>query len=196
MTGMAQCRGVCLALFFALVAGAASCGGSNPPPKRPAAPAKRAAPADPATAASTTTDASKSDADPLAPGTEGEPGEWTYSSTGKRDPFRTYLAEIDASAGMMVTRCSTPLGRYEIEQLKLVAVITGLADPVAMFEAPNGVGYTVRKGVCIGKNGGLVTAVRSGEVLITEMMMKADRTPEPTQTVIKLPQEAPLNLEE
>jgi type IV pilus assembly protein PilP len=124
------------------------------------------------------------------------PPEWSYSSTGKRDPFRPYLAELGSSTGPVVTRCNTPLGQFELEQLKLVAVITGLADPVAMVEAPNGVGYSLRKGACLGKNGGVVAAVRTGEVLVTEWMQRADGTRDRTQTVLKLPKEAALNFEE
>ena len=58
--------------------------------------------------------------------------EWSYSSVGKRDPFRSYLSELSKQSGALATRCATPLGRFELEQLKLVAVVTGLENPVAM----------------------------------------------------------------
>ncbi len=122
--------------------------------------------------------------------------EWSYSSVGKRDPFRSFLAELQTSGAALATRCSTPLGKFEIEQLKLVAVVTGLADPVAMVEAPNGVGYQVRRGACIGKNGGIVATVRTGEVVVSEWAVRADGTRDKTQTLLKLPKEAALNLEE
>jgi type IV pilus assembly protein PilP len=122
--------------------------------------------------------------------------EWVYSSAGKRDPFRSFLAELTTERRETETRCATPLGRFEIEQLKLVAVVTGLEDPVAMVEAPNGVGYALRRGACIGKNGGLVTAVRSDGVVISEWVIRADATRDSTQTVLRLPKQAALNLEE
>jgi type IV pilus assembly protein PilP len=75
-------------------------------------------------------------------------------------------------------------------------VITGLEDPVAMVEAPTGVGYSVRRGACIGKNGGSVAAVRTGEVVVTEWAVRADGTRDRAQTIIRLPKEAALNLEE
>lgn len=136
---------------------------------------------------------------PQAPAEEAkkpEEAEWAYSSVGKRDPFRSFLSELEKSAGGLSTRCATPLGRFELEQLKLVAVITGLEDPVAMVEAPSGVGYAVRRGACIGKNGGTVAAVRSGEVVVAEWAIRADGTRDRTQTVLRLPKEAALNLEE
>jgi len=125
-----------------------------------------------------------------------EQAEWSYSSIGKRDPFRSFLQEIDRGPGSIHTPCATPLGRFELEQLRVVAVVTGLEDPVAMVEAPNGVGYSVRRGACIGKNGGAVAAVRSGEVVVSEWSMRADGTRDRTQTVLRLPKEAALNLEE
>ena len=74
--------------------------------------------------------------------------------------------------------------------------MTGLADPVAMVEAPSGVGYAVRKGTCVGKNGGVVAAIRSGEVVVTEWIVRADGTQEKAQTVLRLPRDQSLNLEE
>jgi type IV pilus assembly protein PilP len=65
-----------------------------------------------------------------------------------------------------------------------------------MVEAPTGVGYSVRRGACIGKNGGVVGAVRSGELVVSEWAVRADGTRDRTQTVLRLPKEAALNLEE
>jgi len=170
-------------LPLALAAALLACGGSKPPPRPAAPPAPAAAPA-PAPAAAAAE--AKKPAEP----------EWSYSSAGKRDPFRTFLSDLEKAQGSLATRCATPLGRFEIEQLKVVAVVTGLEDPVAMVEAPNGVGYSLRRGACIGKNGGVVASVRSGEVVVTEWAVRADGTRDRTQTVLRLPKEAALNLEE
>ena len=122
--------------------------------------------------------------------------EWTYSSAGKRDPFRSYLAEVEAAGRGISSRCPTPLGRFGVDQLRLVAVVTGLDDPVAMVEAPNGVGYSLRRGACVGRNGGVIAAVRSGEVVISEWVIRADGSRDKTQTILRLPKEASLNIEE
>lgn len=161
---------------------AAACGSKKPPP-RPAPPRPPA----PVAAAAGAPD--------RGPGAAPAP-EWVYSSVGKRDPFRSFLDELEASRGGLVTPCKTPLGRFELEQLRLVAVVTGLADPVAMVEAPNGVGYAIRRGACLGKNGGVVAAIRSGEVVVNEWAIKADGSRDRTRTILKLPKEAALNLEE
>jgi type IV pilus assembly protein PilP len=169
--------------LLALAAGLAllaACSGQKKLPARPAPPS--AAPLAPAAKAET-------QAEPA-------PAEWTYSSVGKRDPFRGFLTDLEASGASPATQCRTPLGRFELGQLRLTAVVTGLADPVAMVEAPNGVGYTLRRGVCIGRNGGIVAAVRSGEVVISEWAMKADGTRDRTQTILRLPKQPALDIEE
>jgi type IV pilus assembly protein PilP len=167
-----------LVLAVALAAGC-----DSKPPPRPAPVA--AAPAAQAAAAAKAAEVKK----PAEP-------EWSYTSAGKRDPFRNFLADLERGQGTLATRCATPLGRFEIEQLKVVAVVTGLEDPVAMVEAPNGVGYSVRRGACIGKNGGVVASIRSGELVVSEWAVRADGTRDRTQTVLRLPKEAALNLEE
>jgi type IV pilus assembly protein PilP len=167
------------AALLAAVALLAAC--DTKKPARPAAPQAAAGAA-----------ASVATAAPPAPAEQ----EWAYSSVGKRDPFRSFLSEVERGQGTLATRCATPLGRFELEQLRLVAVVTGLEDPVAMVEAPSGVGYAVRRGACIGKNGGVVAAVRSGELVVSEWATRADGTRDRTQTVLRLPKEAALNLEE
>jgi len=180
----------------ALAAAGIACGSKKPAKPQAAAPAPAAtAPAAPGTAAPGTAATAGAPPAEAAPAAPAEP-EWAYSSVGRRDPFRSFLAEVRASASALATRCATPLGRFELEQLKLVAVITGLEDPVAMVEAPNGNGYAIRRGACIGKNGGTVSAVRSGEVVVSEWAIRADGTRDRTQTVLRLPKEAALTLEE
>ena len=65
-----------------------------------------------------------------------------------------------------------------------------------MVEAPNGIGYSLRRGACVGKNGGVVAAVRTGEVVVSEWAIRADGTRDKSQAVMRLPKEASLKLEE
>jgi len=62
----------------------------------------------------------------------------------------------------------TPLQRYEITQLRLVAVIYDTKDPRAVVEDDQGLGYIVHVGTPIGPNGGQVRGIERGRVLITE----------------------------
>jgi type IV pilus assembly protein PilP len=173
-------RVTALALAAAAVAVVGGCSEKKPAPRPIVAP--------PAAAAA--------DAKPEAKPAEPAAPEWTYSSIGKRDPFKSFLAEVETSAAGVISRCTTPLGRFELDQLRLVAVVTGLEDPVAMVEAPNGIGYAVRRGACIGRNGGTVAAVRTGELVVAEWVTRNDGSREKAQTVVRLPKQASLNIEE
>ena len=168
-----------LAALAVLILGAA-CGKPKPPAPAPVAAAPQAAP--PADAAAETTK-------------KAAEAEWSYTSVGKRDPFRNLLVQAPGT-GLGRQTCPTPLGKFELEQFRLVAVITGLEDPVAMVEAPNGVGYAVRRGACIGKNGGTVAEVLTGEVVVAEWAVRADGTRDRTKTTISLPKKEALNLED
>jgi type IV pilus assembly protein PilP len=92
-----------------------------------------------------------------------EPEDTRYDPTGRRDPFRP----PGAGAGH-AGEPRTPLQRYEIGQLKLVAIIYDTRDPRAVVEDEQGLGYIVKVGTPIGPNGGQVRAIERGRVTITE----------------------------
>ncbi|MCL2315049.1 MAG: hypothetical protein FWC28_07365 [Proteobacteria bacterium] len=64
--------------------------------------------------------------------------------------------------------CEELLCGFEIAQLLLVAVISGDANPVAMLEDTQGMGYIVRKNSRIGKYGGRVSNIYQNCLIITE----------------------------
>jgi type IV pilus assembly protein PilP len=87
-----------------------------------------------------------------------------FDPTGRRDPFRPPRASAMTRTG----EPPTPLQRYEIGQLKLVAIIYDTAQPRAVVEDDQGLGYIVRVGTAIGANGGRVRDIERGRVLIEE----------------------------
>jgi type IV pilus assembly protein PilP len=87
-----------------------------------------------------------------------------YDPTGRRDPFRPPRASQTTAAGEI----RSPLQRYDLGQLKLVAVIYQAAEPRAVVEDDAGLGYIVRVGTPIGANGGAVKAIERGKVRVEE----------------------------
>ena len=85
-----------------------------------------------------------------------------YEAAGRRDPFRPPRA----SAGAL--DATTPLQRYELGQLRLVAVIYDSALRRAVVEDDAGLGYIVKVGTPIGPNGGAVHAIERGRVVVRE----------------------------
>lgn len=161
-------RSLQLAAVLAGTLLAAACGGSAPP--APAQQAK-AAVAKPPVA---------SDAAAPAPA-------YVYNPIGKRDPFRSPEAEPAAQAALANTACTEPLCRFDLDQLTLVAVVSGDANPLAMVQDPAGRGYFVRRNTRVGRQGGKVTQIMSDAVVITEYFTTPDgkTTANPVTLAIK-----------
>lgn len=131
----------------------AACG-EDPPMPAPAAPAPKpkAAPAPVAETAA-------------APA----PYVYTYNPVGKRDPFRSPVDELGPVTPSPVASCNEPLCAFDLDQLKLVAVVTGDANPIAMVEDPVGRGHIVRRNTRVGRQGGKVTQILRDSVTVTEV---------------------------
>ena len=89
-----------------------------------------------------------------------------YDPTGKRDPFRPF----DFAPKVTEDSTKTPLERYDVNQLKLTAVISS-ADggvPAATVENTSGKGFIVKKGVKIGLNGGEVVDIKQDRIIVVE----------------------------
>ncbi|MGI5862995.1 MAG: pilus assembly protein PilP [Myxococcales bacterium] len=116
--------------------------------------------------------------------------EYAYSPIGKRDPFRSVLDDEQAKPQLAAgVRDCGPLCKWDLEQFKLVAVISGMSNPLAMVEDPSGRGYVVRRGTFIGKRNGKVSQIRSGEVIVTEVFKDQMGKPHLNQIVIQLPKD-------
>ncbi len=93
-----------------------------------------------------------------------------YSPAGKRDPFRSLGLKTKVSA--RPPEELSPLERYGLGQLKLVAIVWEIKEPRAMvevIEADHVVrGYTLTVGTRIGPNEGEVKAITPAEVVIEE----------------------------
>ena len=87
-----------------------------------------------------------------------------YNPIGRRDPFRPPRVNQQTLAG----EARTPLQRYDLGQLRLVAVIYNAANPTAVVEDDAGLGYIVRVGTPIGANGGSIKAIEQGKVRVQE----------------------------
>jgi type IV pilus assembly protein PilP len=103
---------------------------------------------------------------------------YEYNPVGKRDPFRSPIEDMAREApqpGQPVAACNEPLCQWDIDQLKLVAVVTGDANPMAMVEDPMGRGHIVRRNTRMGRQGGKVTQILRDEVIITETITTPER---------------------
>ena len=102
--------------------------------------------------------------------TEGEKEEgkveYAYNPSGKPDPFKPFLQSTPLREARSFP--STPLQKYDISQLKLVALLSGPEGNIGLVEDATGKGYFIKKGTWIGKNEGKVTKILADRVIIEE----------------------------
>ena len=98
--------------------------------------------------------------------------EYVYDATGKPDPFVPLITEIrperktndkETLAGPL-----TPLQKYTLEELNLVAIIKSGNKLSALFEDMDEFGYIVVENTLIGINGGVVKKITPDKVIIEE----------------------------
>lgn len=108
---------------------------------------------------------------------------YIYNPVGKRDPFRSPVQTVQAGPE---GPCAEPLCQWDLDQLALVAVVTGDANPFAMVEDPHGRGYILRRNTKIGKQGGKVTQILRDSVTVTEFWTAPDGTQKPNYLNLQL----------
>ncbi len=91
---------------------------------------------------------------------------YVYDPRGKRDPFIPYTSPVAAT--VVARGPLLPLQKFEIDQLKLVGVITGGRTPMAMIIDPKQKVHYVKKNAKIGRDNGYVAKIREGELVIIE----------------------------
>lgn len=146
-----------LPILIALLFWIGGCGGSSPPSlptkSKPSLPAKK----EPVKVAEKKEEEKK------------EEPEYTYNPAGKPDPFKPFLQLTPVRE---VSRTpQTPLQKYEISQLKLVAIISTPEGNIAMVEDSAGKGYFLKKGTLIGKNDGKVKKILKDKVIVEEVYL-------------------------
>lgn len=94
--------------------------------------------------------------------------EYVYDPTGKRDPFKPFRIMRPQAKADKVDFVQDPLQRWEVDRLKIVGILWDVKHPRAMVKDPDGAVYTIMKSSKIGRNDGVVTAIREGEIVIVE----------------------------
>jgi type IV pilus assembly protein PilP len=100
---------------------------------------------------------------------EAETEEYAYNPTGKPDPFKPFLQLTPMRQSRSVPL--TPLQKYDLGQLKLVAVLSTPQGNVGLVEDATGKGYFVKRGTLIGKNDGKVSKVMSDRLIVEEVFL-------------------------
>ena len=93
---------------------------------------------------------------------------YLYDPTGKTDPFKSFIAEIEEKEDKKKKKPKTYLETLELSQLDLILIAVGKNGRWAMVRDSKGVGHVIKEGTAIGTNGGVVYKIAKGEVIIRE----------------------------
>jgi type IV pilus assembly protein PilP len=99
--------------------------------------------------------------------------DYVYNPVGKRDPFRGAVMDTKPNReeqGDVPVGCSEPLCMVDLDELRVVAVVSGDANPLAMVEDRTGVGHIVRRNTKMGRAGGKVTQVLRECIVVTSFV--------------------------
>ena len=92
-----------------------------------------------------------------------------YDFTGKKDPFRSYVVVTKAKLPLPpISDKHLPIQQYEVNQFKVLGIITGLAENRAMVLDPTGKSYVIKDGSLIGPHNGRVTKIMPTFIEVTE----------------------------
>ncbi len=120
---------------------------------------------------------------------------YAYIPAGKRDPFRAEL-ELPVPSPLPSLSCDEPLCRFNLEELKLTGIISGMGNPVAVFESPRGKGYSVYRGSKVGKYGGVVKQVTRDTVVVVQSWPDPQGRARQEEIVLRMRADEPLTLGE
>jgi len=102
----------------------------------------------------------------------------SYDPAGKRDPFQSLIESFDEKEAVKIAprqqicdpkRHREFLESFDISSLALVGIINS-RNNLALIETPNGKGYTLKKGMHIGKNCGKTVKITSDRVIVREQI--------------------------
>lgn len=101
--------------------------------------------------------------------------DYSYNPINKRDPFRPLNVEGVKPPGgsgepLPDVSCTEPLCLVDLDDLTVVAVVSGDANPLAMVEDRGGVGHIVRRNTRVGKQGGKVTQILRDCIVVTSFI--------------------------
>jgi type IV pilus assembly protein PilP len=124
-----------------------------------------------------------------APAAAQEAGpQFSYSPVGKRDPFYSYLADLQNTIEAPSQRTREPTETFELDQYRLTGLVTGTAQPRAMVEDPEGKGHVITLGTRLGKRGGVVTRIAPEGIIVTEEFRTPTGDKVRVPITVKLPQ--------
>ena len=90
---------------------------------------------------------------------------YSYDPKSRRDPFQSMVQLIKIAKAQSEL---PPLQRIEINDLKLLGIIWGGYGYFGLVQTPDGKGYTVKEGMLVGPNNGVIKSVSENRIIVAE----------------------------
>lgn len=96
-----------------------------------------------------------------------------FDFSNKKDPFKPFVvAKVEQKSSpeneRRALRNALPIHSFDVNQFRLIGIITGGRENQAMVTDPNGKGYVLKTGMLIGKNDGKIVSINSNGVDVLE----------------------------
>jgi type IV pilus assembly protein PilP len=92
-------------------------------------------------------------------------GGLSYDPSGRRDPFLPIVENSQLGPGDVAL---PPLQRVGLTELNLIGIVWGTYGYTAMVQAPDGKGYSLRRGTRVGPNNGVVSSITERGIIVQE----------------------------
>lgn len=103
-----------------------------------------------------------------------------------RDPFKSFLRLFVEKTTVKVRSVPAIFEKFALEELALIGIISGDANPRAMFRDPGGLGQTIKRGDYLSKAAARVTKILSDRVIVELAEISASGESRPLEKAILL----------
>jgi Tfp pilus assembly protein PilP len=112
---------------------------------------------------------------------------YVYEQKGRRDPFVSLVQVAKEKPKRL--RGTKPIENFDVDEIKLIAILWDSKQYYALITLPDGKSYTIRKGTTLGLYGGKVEEITPDSVLIRELVKDYRGQLTTKDTILKLRKE-------
>ncbi|RME64245.1 MAG: hypothetical protein D6778_08290 [Nitrospirae bacterium] len=91
-----------------------------------------------------------------------------YTPKIKRDPFVSPIEITKKKIQKVKRKTLSPLESYDLEEIRVIGIVFDGKQYLASVVLPDGKGFTVKKGMRIGINGGKIIRITENAILVRE----------------------------
>ena len=112
---------------------------------------------------------------------------YNYDAKNRRDPFMS-LVTVAKEKPVRIKKAN-PIENYDVDEIKLSAIVWNSRQYYALITLPDGKSYTITKGMTLGIYGGKVADIKKDRVFIREQVKDYRGKPKTKDTILRLRKE-------